>query len=84
MDTLNKFSRSTCIRVNPFKCKTYFEGVVGHTKEEINKLPFFIEGSLPLRYLGVPLTSKKTVYSPLYELDKQNYGEDQTLECKTA
>lgn len=53
------FSKSTGLVINPSKCKVYFGAVESCIKEEIKHITAFQEGSLPFRYLGVPLTGKK-------------------------
>ncbi|XP_058776177.1 uncharacterized protein LOC131650488 [Vicia villosa] len=53
------FSRSTGLCVNRNKCFIYTGGVSDRDKETFRNLTKFIEGELPFRYLGVPLTSKK-------------------------
>lgn len=61
IDTLNKFSRSTRLRVNAGKCYIYFGVVEENTKDEIMKITSFKEGTIPFRYLGILLTNKKLV-----------------------
>ncbi|CAJ2669420.1 unnamed protein product [Trifolium pratense] len=70
MDKLQDFSRSTGLYVNPSKCKVFYGAVEEHIKESIKKVTSFVEGSLPFKYLGVPLTSKKLFihhYMPLVD-----------------
>ncbi|CAK8569009.1 unnamed protein product [Lathyrus sativus] len=57
-DQLQTFSQSTGLVVNPTKCRVYFGGVENETKHNILVATSFMEGNLPFRYLGVPLTSK--------------------------
>lgn len=59
IDTFNKFSKSIGLRVNPSKCHFYFGVMEEGIKEEIMQITWFKEGSLPIRYMGIPLTSKK-------------------------
>ncbi|PNX94562.1 ribonuclease H [Trifolium pratense] len=59
MDTFDKFSNSTDLRVNPSKCCIFFGGVDQSTKNDIKKITHFDEGTLPFRYLGILMTSKK-------------------------
>lgn len=47
------------LSANPLKCKIYFGNVDEKTKEEIYRITTFKDWSLPVRYLGIPLTSKK-------------------------
>ncbi|XP_045822135.1 uncharacterized protein LOC123915019 [Trifolium pratense] len=59
MDTFDKFSKSTGLKVNPAKCCIFFGGVDQSTKNDIKRITRFDEGTLPFRYLGIPMTSKK-------------------------
>lgn len=59
MELFSKFSRSTGLRVNPAKCQAYFGVVASEEKRNIQNITSFSERSLPFRYLGVPMTSKK-------------------------
>jgi hypothetical protein len=70
MDKLQMFSQSTGLVVNPSKCKVYYGGVDDLVKNNIRAVTSFADGSLPFRYLGVPLTSKKLSihhYMPLID-----------------
>jgi hypothetical protein len=70
MDKIHNFPRSTGLHVNPSKCKIFYGGVEERIKDSILKVTSFAEGSLPFRYLGVPLTSKKLSihhYMPLVD-----------------
>lgn len=59
MNVFTGFSVSTGLKENPNKCKIYFGGVDNSTNEDIKNLTSFKELSLPFKYLGVPLTSKR-------------------------
>jgi hypothetical protein len=70
MAKLRAFSNSTGLVVNPSKCKVYYGGVDDTTKRNIREATSFADDSLPFRYLGVPLTSKKLSihhYMPLVD-----------------
>ncbi|KAH1199162.1 putative ribonuclease H protein [Glycine max] len=70
LHVINKFSATTGFVVNPNKCRIYFGGVDGTTKSKIQQISSYEEGQLPVRYLGVPLTSKKLnikYYLPLID-----------------
>jgi hypothetical protein len=70
MAKIRDFSHSTGLHVNPFKCKIFYGGVEDNIKDLIKKITSFAEGSLPFRYLGIPLTSKKLSihhYMPLVD-----------------
>lgn len=70
LKVIQNFSQTTGLVVNSSKCKVYFGGVDNDTKQKILSLSTFGEGSLPVRYLGVPLSSKKlnvSHYLPLID-----------------
>lgn len=71
IQVFDEFSKSIGLTVNPAMCKAYYGNVDDHTKHEIQTLTSFIEGPLPFRYLGMPLTSKKLyVHHYMYLIDK--------------
>ncbi|KAI5428534.1 hypothetical protein KIW84_033499 [Lathyrus oleraceus] len=82
MEKVRELSKSTGFHVNPSKCKAYYGGVKDKIKAEIQAVTSFIEGPLPFKYLGVPLTSKKTKNSPLYEFDLETCHVHETLSTK--
>lgn len=70
MDTFKVFSASSGLIMNPSKCKMYFGGVDYETKVKMRGIAELEEGVLPVRYLGVPLTSRKLTinhYMPMVE-----------------
>lgn len=70
IDVVNKFTASTGLIVNPSKCKVFFSGVNDEIRQEIKSIIEFEEGTLPFKYLGVPLSCKKLQvihYLPLVE-----------------
>ncbi|XP_058732785.1 uncharacterized protein LOC131604357 [Vicia villosa] len=70
MNTLQVFSNSIGLIVNPSKCFVYMGAVDDSTKEQILSTTGFNLGQLPFRYLGVPLSSKKlsiAYYLPLMD-----------------
>jgi hypothetical protein len=70
MAKIKDFSQSTGLHVNPSKCKIFYGGVEDNIKDQIKKITSFAEGSLPFRYLGIPLTSRKLSihhYMPLVD-----------------
>jgi hypothetical protein len=70
MAKIRDFSHSIGLHVNPSKCKIFYGGVEDNIKDQIKKITSFAEGSLPFRYLGIPLTSKKLSihhYMPLVD-----------------
>jgi hypothetical protein len=56
--TLQIFLESTGLKVNPSKSRIYFGAVPRHIKSEILQMTAYTEGTLPFRYLGVPVTRK--------------------------
>lgn len=68
LSTVKYFSLSTGLIINPKKYKMFYGGVDDTIKDAIKEIIGFEEGELPVRYLGVPLTSKRlniTHYLPL-------------------
>ncbi|KAL5190422.1 putative ribonuclease H protein [Glycine soja] len=64
------FSKSTRLQINPTKCKVFCGGLNCDIIQVIKKITRFEEGTLPVRYLGVPLSCKKLNvhhYLPLVE-----------------
>ncbi|XP_028216534.1 uncharacterized protein LOC114398549 [Glycine soja] len=59
MEAVNKFTKSTGLMLNATKSRIYFGGVDNGTKAEILQKTLFAEGSLPFKYFGVPLTTKR-------------------------
>ncbi|CAK8541096.1 unnamed protein product [Lathyrus sativus] len=59
LNTFKKFSNSTGLILNPNKCKIYFGGLDSERRKTLKDLSGFHEGSLPFKYLGVPLSSRK-------------------------
>lgn len=59
MEKFLEFSKATRLVVNPQKCKAYYGGVNDKPKNNIQHITSYVEGKLPFRYLGIPLTAKK-------------------------
>lgn len=59
MDRFNAFSEATGFFVNPAKCNHYGANIDDSTMLQLTNLTGFSIGSLPFRYLGLPLSSKK-------------------------
>ncbi|XP_020272207.1 uncharacterized protein LOC109847386 [Asparagus officinalis] len=67
-DCLSEFSQVSGLETNPNKCSTYMSDIDDNLKLHICSLLNFSEGVLPVRYLGMPLISKRLSYldcSPL-------------------
>ncbi|XP_020270848.1 uncharacterized protein LOC109846037 [Asparagus officinalis] len=56
------FGACSGLEANPAKCSIFYSGVSDETKHEISNSLGFPEGSLPIRYLGLPLISKRMSY----------------------
>ena len=64
------FSKSTGLQINPAKCKVFCGGLNYDNIQVVKNITGFEEGTLPVRYLGVPLSCKKLNvhhYLPLVE-----------------
>lgn len=59
MDQFNKFSISTGLVVNKQKCRLYCGGLRRNLTSHLISITRFVEGKLPVKYLGVPLTTRK-------------------------
>nr|GEU73642.1 hypothetical protein [Tanacetum cinerariifolium] len=55
---LDEFSMSSGLYPSEAKSEAFFSGLTPEVKEEIKLVMPFREGTLPIRYLGVPLSSK--------------------------
>ncbi|CAK8579067.1 unnamed protein product [Lathyrus sativus] len=70
LETFRNFSKSTGLMMNPNKCKIYFGGLDMETRKRLKELSGFQEGALSVKYLGIPLTSKRltiTHFMPLVD-----------------
>ncbi|XP_074283083.1 uncharacterized protein LOC141607633 [Silene latifolia] len=52
----SSFSVASGLKINAQKSNAYFNGVGSRIKEEILSVSGFMEGQLPFKYLGVPIT----------------------------
>ncbi|KAE8670622.1 Phosphatidylinositol 4-phosphate 5-kinase 6 [Hibiscus syriacus] len=55
----NKFYEKSGLKLNAAKCEFYTSGISTNILESINKTTGFKQGCLPVRYLGVPLVTRK-------------------------
>ncbi|XP_020258575.1 uncharacterized protein LOC109834980 [Asparagus officinalis] len=62
LQIFQKFSKISGLEANQDKCSIYFGGVDDTVKGNIMHLLNFSEGTLPIRYLGVPLICKRLTY----------------------
>ncbi|XP_074265722.1 uncharacterized protein LOC141588167 [Silene latifolia] len=53
------FSAASGLQLNKEKSEIYFNGVHHNTQHDILQISGFVKGSLPFKYLGVPISSKK-------------------------
>ncbi|KAJ8427524.1 LOW QUALITY PROTEIN: hypothetical protein Cgig2_008884 [Carnegiea gigantea] len=58
MEAFQSFSTSTRLIVNYNKSEIVTRGCKLHTELQIMQITSFVQGSLPFRYLGVPITAK--------------------------
>ncbi|XP_020253837.1 uncharacterized protein LOC109830891 [Asparagus officinalis] len=68
-DCVKDFGEKSGLEANPSKCAIYYGGVEESIKGVIRNSLNFPEGSLPIKYLGLPLISKRMSYidcSPLF------------------
>ncbi|XP_058757171.1 uncharacterized protein LOC131630409 [Vicia villosa] len=56
---VKKFSDSTGLIINPRKCKVFCGGVDRDTQTMISRITEFDVGQLPMKYLGIPITSSR-------------------------
>ena len=61
-DSLSEFESLSGLSPSPGKSSVFFSGVQHSIRNEILQLLGFKEGTLPVRYLGVPLLSTKLKY----------------------
>ncbi|XP_074304832.1 uncharacterized protein LOC141639656 [Silene latifolia] len=67
---LKQFAAYSGLQVNPMKSNLYFGGVPVSVKNLILASTGYVEGDLPVRYLGIPLFSSRLthkMFSPLLE-----------------
>lgn len=58
-ETIDSFSATSGLFVNPQKTQIFFSGVENHVKQDILQLVGFCEGNLPVKYLGLHLSASK-------------------------
>lgn len=59
-ECFQEFSKSSGMAANTEKSSIYFGGVCREDQEDIMQSLGFTKGELPFRYLGIPLSDKKT------------------------
>ncbi|KAK4384657.1 hypothetical protein Sango_3039200 [Sesamum angolense] len=62
-DTLSEFATLSGLKVNPAKSQTILSRAVQQERQQILDTVGFQEGSLPVKYLGIPLTSSRLTIS---------------------
>lgn len=76
LDALDHFAKSIGLTMNPRKCKVFFGGVDTNTWDMIINMTTFEQGTLPFRYLGVPLSSKQLNVHHYMSLVDKTVGND--------
>ncbi|XP_020266774.1 uncharacterized protein LOC109842288 [Asparagus officinalis] len=66
--TFKSFGEVSGLEANPDKCSIFYGGVEDSVKAEIANILGFAEGSIPIKYLGVPLITKRLSYSDCFPL----------------
>lgn len=61
MQKFKLFYEATCLRSNKNKCKVYSGGMTREIEEGILEESDFTKGTVPFKYLVVPLDSKKLI-----------------------
>lgn len=59
METLNHFGAVTGLAASLYKSNIFLAGMKDEDHDRILESTIFSNGSLPIRYLGLPLLSKK-------------------------
>ncbi|XP_074303645.1 uncharacterized protein LOC141638117, partial [Silene latifolia] len=62
------FSAASGLCLNKEKTEIYFNGVRASTMDDILQISGFKKGSLPFKYLGVPISSKKLTKNEVTKL----------------
>nr|GEW58754.1 reverse transcriptase domain, reverse transcriptase zinc-binding domain protein [Tanacetum cinerariifolium] len=68
MDSLEEFKNALGLTPSLPKSTAYFCNVLNHVKLGILNILPFIEGKLPVKYLGVPLVPSRLLYHDCFEL----------------
>ncbi|XP_020254066.1 uncharacterized protein LOC109831138 [Asparagus officinalis] len=63
LNCFKDFCTVSGLEANPDKCKVFYGGVDDSTKGSVNRLLNFNEGVFPIKYLGVPLISKRISFN---------------------
>lgn len=69
-DYFRKFSQASGLTINKKKSSVFFGGVTDEVQQEILRVLEFLKGELPVKYLGVLLSTKRLSISqcqPLWE-----------------
>ncbi|KAH0652846.1 hypothetical protein KY289_030524 [Solanum tuberosum] len=59
MEALVHFSATTGLVANMDKSSLFLTGMTEQVKKQLTDISGFTQGSFPIRYLGLPLTSKR-------------------------
>ncbi|XP_019226868.1 PREDICTED: uncharacterized protein LOC109208247 [Nicotiana attenuata] len=70
-EAFNRFSAASGLQASAEKSSIYIAGVAQHIKEQLIELTGYTEGSIPFKYLGVPLFARKlNIYQCLPLMEK--------------
>ncbi|XP_070006032.1 uncharacterized protein [Nicotiana sylvestris] len=58
-EAFNGVSPTSGLQANAKKSSIYITGIAQHIKEQLMKLTGYADGSLPFKYMGVPLSTRK-------------------------
>lgn len=75
MNEFEQFSKASGLQANMDKSSLYIAGVSTNFKEKICSYLHLTEGTLPFKYLGVPLSTKKvTISQYMFLVEKITFG----------
>ncbi|XP_020249373.1 uncharacterized protein LOC109826764 [Asparagus officinalis] len=77
-ECVKDFGAKSGLEANPSKCSIFYGGVDESTKDTIRNCLGFPEGNFPIRYLGLPLISKRMSYMDCSSLFVKISGQFQT------
>ncbi|VFQ63952.1 unnamed protein product [Cuscuta campestris] len=86
-NTIQNFSQVSGLFVNPLKSNIFLAGEIKDGKSDLLSLVSFPEGKLPVRYLGLPLTSQRASerdFAPLIAKVDENIRKWNTKSLSSA
>ena len=81
-DCIKVFSNTSGLRANTDKSAIYLAGIDTTLKDDIRDISQFSLGTLPFRYLGVPLSSKRLSIAKCEQLDDKMTKRISSWQCK--